>query len=219
MNWHCSMYGKMKVWAHWNHSFHMCLNYLGPVFCFSPSWVLGMHYWRWLQWLKTSWSQHHLFIDKVAIFFCPHKTYVKFQSKMVTHRGLLNSLPPMDTPNLYLHVDHFFWNKSRDQLNDFYTSWANKKIHEKTGRKDWVLLPCTLSSSQSNTQLGRETLRSKGCDPESSTTTFKASTWRVGPLNTYFKSHWGFSPQDPLDDSKQETVLNRLKRTHCGSPL
>ena len=28
-----------RVWAHWNHSFDMHLNYLGSVSCFSPSWI------------------------------------------------------------------------------------------------------------------------------------------------------------------------------------
>ena len=28
-----------RVWAHWNHSFEMHLNYLGPVSCFPPSWI------------------------------------------------------------------------------------------------------------------------------------------------------------------------------------
>ena len=31
-----------RVWAHWNHSLDMHLNYLGPVSCFSPSSVLGV---------------------------------------------------------------------------------------------------------------------------------------------------------------------------------
>ena len=28
-----------KVWAHWNYSYDMHLNYLEPVSCFSPSWI------------------------------------------------------------------------------------------------------------------------------------------------------------------------------------
>ena len=30
-----------RVWAHWNHSFHMQLNHPGPVSCFHPSWILS----------------------------------------------------------------------------------------------------------------------------------------------------------------------------------
>ena len=33
------MWEDAKVWAQWNHSFAMHLSHLGPVFCFSPSWV------------------------------------------------------------------------------------------------------------------------------------------------------------------------------------
>ena len=29
----------VRVWAHWNHSFDVCLSCLGPVSCFSPSWI------------------------------------------------------------------------------------------------------------------------------------------------------------------------------------
>lgn len=36
---------------------------------------------------------------------------------------------------------------------------------------------------------------------------------------TISKGPWGLCLQNPLDDSKQETVLNGLMRTHCGSPL
>ena len=30
---------RFKVWAHWNYSFDMHLNCLGPASCFSPSWI------------------------------------------------------------------------------------------------------------------------------------------------------------------------------------
>ena len=29
----------VRIWAHWNYSFAMHLNYTGPVLCFSPSWI------------------------------------------------------------------------------------------------------------------------------------------------------------------------------------
>ena len=32
-----------RVWAHWNHSLDMHLNYLGPLSCFSPSWIHSGH--------------------------------------------------------------------------------------------------------------------------------------------------------------------------------
>ena len=35
-----------RVWAHWNHSFHMYLSYVGPVSCpFSSPWY---HHWGWM---------------------------------------------------------------------------------------------------------------------------------------------------------------------------
>jgi len=41
-----------RVWAHWNHSLHMPLRYLGPVSCFShppPHKLLSAHHRKWLQ--------------------------------------------------------------------------------------------------------------------------------------------------------------------------
>ena len=121
-----STYGKIKVWAHWNHSFHMCLNYLGPVFCISPSWILSVCIvgGGCGDWGLVGPNVICLLIGE-AIFFCPHKIYIKeilleCSSPRWWHRGLLSSLPPMNTPNLYLHMDHFLLKKSRNQLNDFY---------------------------------------------------------------------------------------------------
>ena len=35
--------GNTRVWAHWHHSFHMCLSYLGPESCVFPSWISSVH--------------------------------------------------------------------------------------------------------------------------------------------------------------------------------
>jgi len=57
-----------RGWAHWNHSFHMPFSSLGPVSCFSPSWVSSG-----LQWLMEWQLQHPLFTDMAGsiwkIFF------------------------------------------------------------------------------------------------------------------------------------------------------
>ena len=49
-----------RVWAHWNHSFHMYLRYLGPVSCSFPPWVPSGHT------VEGSWSAWWL--DGCSIF-------------------------------------------------------------------------------------------------------------------------------------------------------
>ena len=54
--------GKMQVWAYWNYSFNIHLNYLGPVSCFSPSVIpFTVHHQGLLQWSMVLWLQHPVY--------------------------------------------------------------------------------------------------------------------------------------------------------------
>ena len=65
-----------RVWAKWNHSFDVRLNYLGRASWFSPSWIpsrctaegggRGQ-----LQWLMALWPQHPLFTEMTGDILCP----------------------------------------------------------------------------------------------------------------------------------------------------
>ena len=58
-----------RVWAYWNYSFDTHLHYLGPVSCFSPSWIpLGV----WLQWPMVLRLQRPLFTEMAGDILCPH---------------------------------------------------------------------------------------------------------------------------------------------------
>ena len=78
-----------RVWAHWNYSFDLHLNYIGPVSYFSPSWIslmircwgwlsdlwhwatcfsscwipLRVHHWGLLEWLMAFWLQPTLLTE------------------------------------------------------------------------------------------------------------------------------------------------------------
>ena len=61
-----------RVWAYWNHSFDMYLNYLGQLSCFSPSWIPLREYWGGqLQWLMSWWQQRPLFTEIAGNIYCP----------------------------------------------------------------------------------------------------------------------------------------------------
>ena len=62
-----------RVWAYWNYSLDMHLNYLEPVSCFSPTWIpLKVHHQGWLPWLMAGWPQHRLFAEMAGEVLCTH---------------------------------------------------------------------------------------------------------------------------------------------------
>ena len=75
-----------RVWVHWSHSFEMHLNYLGPVSCFSPSWVpSGCTVWGGFSgWLMASWPQHPLFTDMAGDILHPYHPALTFPDSVPT---------------------------------------------------------------------------------------------------------------------------------------
>ena len=72
-----------RVWANWNYSFDKHLNYLGPISCFSPSWLpLRVHCQGSLWWPMAWWwatflvyrnvRQHSLLVNKGRQQFFVH---------------------------------------------------------------------------------------------------------------------------------------------------
>ena len=60
-----------RIWTHWNYSFDRHFNYLGPVSCFSPSWIpIRRHYFGQLLWLIKLWPQHPLFTEMADVILC-----------------------------------------------------------------------------------------------------------------------------------------------------
>ena len=77
-----------RVWAYWNYSVDTHLNYLGLVFCFSPSCILlRIHHRGKLQWLMAwrqttfivYWNGRQLFLSKHLYIFIRYSDMIQFK--------------------------------------------------------------------------------------------------------------------------------------------
>ena len=92
----------------------MHLDYLGPVFCFSPPQIPhGVH--PWLQWLRALFTQHPSFTDTAGNILCPT------EGRTCGNRGRLRTTP-------LGHVSHHGVTQTYPQLCDFLLTSQDRTL-------------------------------------------------------------------------------------------
>ena len=105
------------------------------------------------------------------------------------HR-LLNS-PPPQTQQIYNYIENnYFWNKSRNELNDSYRSDEWENTHTEIARKGWDTFLSesphwySIIQSRKKSKIPASPCTLKGLDSTFSTPTFKTSTQMISPQSS-----------------------------------